>query len=43
MSELKTVEKANYRSVLNQMVDYYTVKKQADKAKLYNDKVKNLK
>lgn len=43
MPELKAVDKANYRSVLNQMVDYYTMKKQADKAKIYNDKVKNLK
>jgi hypothetical protein len=43
MTELKAVDKANYRSVLNQMVDYYTMKKQADKAKVYNDKVKNLK
>ena len=43
MTELKAVDKENYRSVLNQMVDYYTVKKQADKAKIYNDKVKNLK
>lgn len=43
MPEMKAVDKANYRSVLNQMVDYYTVKKQADKAKIYNDKIKNLK
>lgn len=43
MPEMKTVDKANYRSVLNQMVDYYTMKKQADKAKVYNDKIKNLK
>lgn len=43
MPELKAVDKANYRSVLNQMVDYYTMKKQADKAKVYNDKIKNLK
>ncbi|HEY1113607.1 MAG TPA: hypothetical protein VGE66_08590 [Chitinophagaceae bacterium] len=43
MTDLKAVDKANYRSVLNQMVDYYTMKKQADKAKVYNDKVKNLK
>lgn len=43
MTNLKAVDKANYRSVLNQMVDYYTVKKQADKAKIYNDKIKSLK
>jgi hypothetical protein len=43
MPELKAVDKANYRSVLNQMVDYYTMKKQTDKAKVYNDKIKNLK
>lgn len=43
MTDLKAVDKANYRSVLNQMVDYYTMKKQADKAKVYNDKIKNLK
>lgn len=43
MPEMKAVDKANYRSVLNQMVDYYTMKKQADKAKLYNDKIKSLK
>lgn len=43
MPELKPVDKANYRSVINQLIDYHTMKKQSDKVKLYDDKLKNLK
>jgi hypothetical protein len=41
-SELKAVEKANYKAVLNQLTNYYKFKKQADKAKTYEDKAKSL-
>lgn len=41
-SELKAVEKANYKSVLNQLVNYYKFRKQADKAKTYEDKMNTL-
>jgi hypothetical protein len=41
-SELKPVEKANYKSVLNTLANYYKTKKQLDKAKSYEDKAKAL-
>lgn len=41
-TELKAVEKANYKSVLTQLVNYYKSKKQLDKAKVYEDKAKTL-
>ena len=41
-TELKNVEKANYRSVLNQLANYYRYKKQLDKAKTYEDRAKTL-
>jgi hypothetical protein len=41
-SELKAVEKANYKSVLNTLTNYYKTKKQLDKAKTYEDKAKSL-
>lgn len=40
--ELKGYEKGNLRFVSNVLVDYYTMKKQADKAKSYQDKTKQL-
>jgi hypothetical protein len=41
-AELKGYEKGNLRFVSNVLVDYYTMKKQADKAKAYQDKTKQL-
>lgn len=41
-TDLKNVEKANYKAVLNQLANYYRFKKQADKAKTYEDKAKTL-
>ena len=41
-TDLKLVDKANYRTVLNQLANYYKGKKQLDKAKVYEDKLKNL-
>ena len=41
-SELKPVEKANYKTILNQLANYYKSKKQLDKAKEYEDKAKTL-
>jgi hypothetical protein len=40
--ELKNVEKANYKAILTQLSNYYKGKKQADKAKTYEDKLKQL-
>ncbi len=40
---LKAQDKANYRRVINQMIDYYTRKKQNDKVTFYQDKLKQLK
>jgi len=41
-SELKGYEKGNLKFVSNVLIDYYTMKKQADKAKQYQDKAKQL-
>jgi hypothetical protein len=41
-TELKTVEKANYKQVLTQLANYYRFKKQPEKAKSYDDKAKSL-
>jgi hypothetical protein len=41
-SDLKAVEKANYKSVLSQLASYYRYKKQLDKAKTYEDRAKAL-
>ncbi|HUQ97454.1 MAG TPA: hypothetical protein VM010_07305, partial [Chitinophagaceae bacterium] len=41
-SELKVVEKQNYKTVLTSLVNYYKSKKQLDKAKVYEDKLKTL-
>jgi hypothetical protein len=43
MTDLKPVDKANYRWVLNQQADYYRMKKQPAKAKEYEDKANALK
>jgi hypothetical protein len=42
MTELKPVDKANYRKMLNEVADYYTMKKQPAKAKEFSDKAKAL-
>jgi hypothetical protein len=41
-SDLKAVDKANYKQVLTQLANYYKFKKQADKAKTYEDRAKAL-
>ncbi len=43
LPEMKVGEKANYRIMTNQLIDYYRMKKQADKVKFYEDKLKTLK
>lgn len=43
MPEMKAGEKANYRIMTNQLIDYYRMKKQMDKVKVYEDKLKTLK
>jgi hypothetical protein len=40
---LKAQDKANYRKTLNQLIDYYTRKKQTDKIAALEEKVKSLK
>jgi hypothetical protein len=40
--ELYTQDKANYRKVINQLIDYHQRKKQADKVAFYQDKLKTL-
>ena len=41
-STLKNVERANYRNVLNQLVNYYKGKKNEAKVKQYEDQLKTL-
>lgn len=41
-TNMKTVEKANYKNLLTQLSNYYKSKKQLDKAKVYDDKMKSL-
>jgi hypothetical protein len=43
MTDLKPVDKANYKWVLNQQADYYRLKKQPAKAKEFDDKANALK
>jgi tetratricopeptide (TPR) repeat protein len=38
----KAQDKANYRKVINQLIDYHQRKKQADKVALYQEKLKTL-
>jgi hypothetical protein len=40
--ELKGADKANMRFISNVLIDYYTMKKDAAKAKTYQDKLKEL-
>jgi hypothetical protein len=40
--DLKAQDKANYRKVINQLIDYHQRKKQADKVALYQAKIKTL-
>ena len=40
---LKAQDKANYRKVINQLIDYYTRKKQTDKVTALEEKLKTLK
>jgi hypothetical protein len=42
MTELKAADKANFRNVTNQMVDYYRMKKQPEKVKFYQDRLKTI-
>ena len=39
---LKAVDKANYRKVINQLIDYHQRKKQTDKVAMYQEKLKSL-
>ena len=41
-SSLKAQDKANYRKAINQLIDYYTRKKQTDKVTEYQNKLKQL-
>nr|MBA2745795.1 hypothetical protein [Flavisolibacter sp.] len=41
-ASLKAQDKANYRKVINQLIDYHQKKKQADKVTMYQDKLKTL-
>lgn len=43
MEGMKAADKVNYRTVMNQLVDYHKFKKQSAKAKEYEDKIKALK
>jgi hypothetical protein len=40
---MKAQDKANYSKAINQLIDYYTRKKQNDKVTFYQDKLKQLK
>lgn len=42
-ASLKSADKANYRRVINQLIDYHTRKKQMDKVAFYQEKLKNVK
>lgn len=41
-SAMKSQDKANYRRLINQLIDYHQRKKQDDKMKFYQDKLKSL-
>ncbi|MFN2458760.1 MAG: hypothetical protein ABR502_11210 [Chitinophagaceae bacterium] len=43
MATLKPADIANFRSVTNQLIEYYRIKKQADKVKVYEDRLKTIK
>lgn len=42
MAELKPADRANFRSITNVLIDYHRVKKQNDKMKVYEDKLKTI-
>jgi hypothetical protein len=42
-ADMKASDKANFKNVTNQMIDYYVMKKQSEKAKIYEDKLKTIK
>jgi len=42
LANLKAVDKANMRKVINQLIDYHQRKKQADKVTFYQDRLKSL-
>ncbi|MGN6399853.1 MAG: hypothetical protein ACTHMD_05335 [Flavisolibacter sp.] len=41
-TDMKMQDKVNYRKVINQLIDYYQTKKQADKVTFYQEKLKTL-
>jgi hypothetical protein len=41
-SNLKPQDKANYRKVVNQLIDYHNRKKQTDKVAMYQEKLKGM-
>lgn len=43
MTDLKASDKANYKNVTNKLIDYYEMKKQPEKAKVYEEKLKTIK
>ncbi len=43
MPDMKPTDKANFKNLTNQLIDYYTMKKQPEKIKVYEDKLKNIK
>ena len=43
MTDLKPADKANFRSVTNQLIDYYRMKKQPEKVKALEEKLKTIK
>jgi hypothetical protein len=42
-ADMKASDKSNFKNVTNQIVDYYVMKKQPEKAKIYEDKLKTIK
>lgn len=43
MADIKPADKANWRNVTNLLIDYYSMKKNAERTKFYEDKVKTIK
>ncbi|HEY0059810.1 MAG TPA: hypothetical protein VGB56_11810 [Flavisolibacter sp.] len=42
-ADMKASDKANFKTVTNQVIDYYVMKKQPEKAKIYEDTLKTIK
>ncbi len=42
MTDLKVSDKANFRNIINQMIDYYQMKKQPEKVKVYQARLKTI-